>query len=271
MSPSPHSESTNSWYQRLWSHSLNQASHREKAISALGGFIGILAVLWVSSSVLDQQGAVMLIASMGASAVLLFAVPHGALSQPWPLLGGHLISAFIGVSCAIHIADIYLAAALAVGLSIGAMHYLRCLHPPGGATALVAVLGGESIQQLGYTFLLSPVLFNALVILVVAVLLNLPFAWRRYPRGLSLPVVMDDKAPTASASAQATSPLSHQDLVYAISQLNAFIDVSEEDLVRIYTLALHHSHQPVPCHLHGTVCDEDEENCLCRQLMSTQQ
>jgi CBS-domain-containing membrane protein len=171
----------------------------------------------------------------------------------------------------LYIPEIYLAAALAVGLSIGAMHYLRCLHPPGGATALVAVLGGESIHQLGYTFLLSPVLFNALVILVVAVLLNLPFSWRRYPRGLSLPIITGEETPAGTIAPQPAASLSHSDLVYAMSQLNSFIDINEEDLIRIYTLALHHHHQPVPCHLHGEVCDEDEENCLCRQLMAAQE
>lgn len=245
---------------RLWPARLNSASHGEKWISAAGGFIGILAVLWISRSVLDHTGAAMLIASMGASSVLLFAVPHGALSQPWALLGGNLISAFIGVSCARHIGDPYLAAALAVGLAIGAMYYLRCLHPPGGATALVAVLGGESVQQLGYGFLLTPVLENALVLLAVAVLVNLPFRWRRYPVGFARP------ATEAGEAAAEKAMIAHSDLVYALSQLDSFIDVSEQDLIRIYTLAVHHSHEPVPCHLHGEECGDDHGSCLCRQL-----
>lgn len=166
---------------RFW---IGYDNHVVKWVSAVGGFLGILGVLWSTSSVLNIQGAAMVIASMGASAVLLFSIPHGNLSQPWPVLGGHVVSAVIGVTCAQQIGDPYLSASLAVGLAILAMHYLYCLHPPGGATALVAVLGGDSVQQLGYQFLLTPVLVNALVILLVAVLVNLPFRGRRYPLAL---------------------------------------------------------------------------------------
>lgn len=249
---------------RLWPARLNQASHGEKWISAIGGFLGILAVLWISGSVLDHHGAAMVIASMGASAVLLFAVPHGALSQPWPVLGGHLVSAFIGVGCAQHIADPSLAAAVAVGLAIGAMYYLRCLHPPGGATALVAVLGGESVGQLGYGFLITPVLENVLVILAVAVVVNLPYRWRRYPVGFANP------GAEVEATAEEKAMIAHSDLVYALSQLDSFIDVSEQDLIRIYTLAVHHSHSPVPCHLQGEECAHGSDGCLCRQLLGAQ-
>lgn len=249
---------------RFWPASPNSSSHAEKWISALGGFIGILAVLWISSSVLDQHGAAMVIASMGASSVLLFAVPHGALSQPWAFLGGNLISAFIGVSCARYVGDPWLAAALAVGLAIGAMYYLRCLHPPGGATALVAVLGGESVRELGYDFVLTPVLENAVVLLLVAVLVNLPFRWRRYPVSLARPANSDELPD------EEETMIAHSDLVYALSQLDSFIDVSEQDLIRIYTLAVHHSHEPVPCHLQGEVCDEASEECLCRQLQGAE-
>ncbi len=243
---------------------LNNASHGEKGISAAGGILGILAVLWINGAVMDHQGATMLVASMGASAVLLFAVPHGALSQPWPVIGGNLISAFIGVTCAQQIAEPYLAASMAVGMSILVMYYLRCLHPPGGATAMVAVLGGESVQQLGYDFLFTPVLANVVVLVVMAVLLNLPFRWRRYP------VVFAQSIPEAEPAENEEVRIVHSDLVYALSQLDSFIDVSEEDLIRIYTLAVHHSHNPVACHLNGEVCEEGHENCLCRQLMGTQ-
>lgn len=250
--------------ERLWRASLNHASHGEKGISAVGGFLGILAVLWISNSVLDQQGAAMVIASMGASAVLVFAVPHGALSQPWSVLGGNVISAFIGVSCAQQIADPFVAGAAAVGLAILAMYYLQCLHPPGGATALVAVLGGESVQQLGYGFLLTPVLANVLVLLAVAVLINLPFQWRRYPLTFVRP-----RAETEPAAREEVG-ITHSDLVYALSQLDSFIDVSEQDLIRIYTLARHHSHSPVPCHKNGEECPQGADNCLCRQLMGAE-
>jgi len=147
----------------------------------LGGLVALVAVLEISQVQLGLDGAATLVASMGASAVLLFAVPHGPLSQPWPVFGGHLVSALVGVSCAQMIDQPVLAAAMAVGLAIGAMHYLRCIHPPGGATALSAVVGGDAVHQLGFQFVLTPVMLNVITMLLVALLFNAPFAWRRYP------------------------------------------------------------------------------------------
>ena len=110
---------------------LDPASLKEKAVSGAGGVLGILLVMAVSHSVLGLSGAAMLIASMGASVVLVFGVPHGALSQPWPVLAGHGISAAIGVTCARLMPDAMLAAACAVGLSIVAMRVLKCIPPRG--------------------------------------------------------------------------------------------------------------------------------------------
>jgi len=213
-------------------------SERELWISAAGGLFGILAVLWVSHALLGTHAGILAVASMGASAVLLFAVPHGALSQPWPVIGGHLISAFAGVTCAQWIADPMFAAPVAVAIAIGLMYWLRCLHPPGGATALFAVLGGPPILALGYHYLFVPVLLNAVVMLIVAVLFNYPFAWRRYPQTwwretLSVQDYTEEKC-----------MIPHSDLVYALSQIDTFVDVTEDDLQRIYALALRH--HPLP-------------------------
>lgn len=215
------------------------ASHTEKLISTAGGFVGILLVLMVSSSVLDFHGVTLVVASMGASAVLLFATPHSPLSQPWSLIGGHLISAAIGVTCAKFLPNPVYAGALAVSLSIGAMHYLRCLHPPGGATALVTVLGGEQVRALGYSFLLTPVLGNLMIILVVAVIANYPFHWRRYPRWFT---ASKEIAGLASNVHEEKCMIAHSDLVYALSEIDSFIDVSEEDLLQIYHLAVSNTH-----------------------------
>lgn len=214
-------------------------SEREHWVSSAGGLVGILAVLWVSHFWLAGHGGVLAIASMGASAVLLFAAPHGALSQPWPVFGGHLVSALIGVTCARWLGgEPMLAAALAVALSIAGMYSLRCLHPPGGATALYAVLGGESVHALGYGYLLSPVLLNVVVLLAVAVAFNYPFVWRRYPQAWHRPSA-------AEPTVHEESMIPHSSLVYALSQLDTFVDVSEEDLQRIYALALG-KHDAVP-------------------------
>ena len=162
-----------------------RATHTEKWLSTAGGLAGILGVALISQSQLGLVGSVSIIASMGSSAVLLFAVPHGPLSQPWSVFGGHLVSAIVGVTCVKLIPFPVLAAAVAVALAIGAMHYLRCIHPPGGATALGAVLGGDVVHQLGYQFVFTPVMLNATTILLVALLFNAPFAWRRYPAAWS--------------------------------------------------------------------------------------
>ena len=222
-------------WSRLWAWDPHPASHAEKLISTAGGFVGILLVLMVSGKMLDFHGAALVVASMGASAVLLFAVPHSPLSQPWSLLGGHLISAAIGITCAHAIADPFYAGALAVALSIGAMHYLGCLHPPGGATALVAVLGDEPVRSLGYAFMVTPVLANVLIMLSVAVIANYPFRWRRYPRLLSAPEPLPGEIEPAQAE---KCMIAHSDLVYALSEIDSFIDVSEEDLLQIYHLAI---------------------------------
>ncbi len=219
-------------------------SGREHWISAAGGLTGILAVLWVSHALLGTHAGTLAVASMGASAVLLFAAPHGALSQPWPVLGGHMISALVGVTCAQSIADPMLAASVAVAASIGLMYWLRCLHPPGGATALFAVLGGSPILALGYHYLFVPVLLNVIVLLIVAVLFNYPFAWRRYPQAWWRESVEAGVCVNPVDGATEKCMIPHSDLVYALSQLDTFIDVSEEDLQRIYALALGHTHIP---------------------------
>jgi CBS-domain-containing membrane protein len=209
-------------------------SHKERLITSLGGFCGILGVYFVSASLLDAQGAALIVASMGASAVLLFAVPHSALAQPWNVMGGHLVSAVIGVSCASYIPEPMLAAALSVGLAIVAMHYLRCIHPPGGATALSAVVGGAGVHAMGYSYVLQPILINCVVILGIAIVFNALFDYYRYPitneKPASEPPDKEDHYP----------PVAHADLVYALSQIDTIVPISEDDLIRIYALATGH-------------------------------
>jgi len=218
-------------------------SQAERLASIAGGCIGIFLVLVISREFVGAREAALVVASMGASAVLLFAVPHGPLSQPWPVAAGHLVSALVGVTCARFVPEPFLAAALAVGLAIGAMHYLRCIHPPGGATALVAVVGGADIHSLGYGFVLTPVLINVLVILATAVAFNYPFNWRRYPASLK-----PSRRATAGADAAVEGPetFSHADLVYALSEIDSFIDINEHDLLRIYDLATRRAQQAAP-------------------------
>lgn len=219
-------------------------SHLERLVSAAGAFCGILVTFLISRWYLDDPGAYLIIASMGASAVLLFAVPHGALSQPWPLLGGHLISALIGVSCAKLIPEVWIAAPVAVGLAVGTMHYLRCIHPPGGATALAATTGGTHVAALGYGFVVTPVLLNVSVILLIGIAFNYLFPWRRYPAWFNRREQGDGKLQKSSIP----DSISRQDFVYALSEIDSIVDVTEDELLRIYDLVMqNHERQ----HMHA--------------------
>jgi CBS-domain-containing membrane protein len=206
-------------------------SQRERFVTSLGGFLGILAVYFVSDTLLDIHGAAMLVASMGASAVLLFAVPHSALAQPWNVVGGHLVSALIGVSCARYIPDMLFAAATSVGVAILVMHYLRCIHPPGGATALTAVIGGSSVHDLGYVFVIEPILINTVVIVTIAIVFNALFDYYRYP------AIHGKSGKRLTRHDEYYPPIAHADMVYALSQVDTIVPVSEEDLIKIYELA----------------------------------
>jgi CBS domain-containing membrane protein len=226
-----------------------ELTHREKWWSALGGLLGIAGTLWIALRFVDGPPGMALVASMGASAVLLFAAPHSPLSQPWNVLGGHLVSALAGVLCwRLFGPHELLAAPLAASLAILAMHYLRCLHPPGGATALVAVLGGEAVHALGFEYVLRPIGLNAAVILGVGLWFGALSRPRRYPISSKPHAV---PAPPASAppswgSASPRPPIDHEDLVYALETLDTHIDVAPDDLLTIYRLATgHHADEEV--------------------------
>ncbi len=216
----------------------NKTSHREKIISGAGGFTGILFVLLVTRQFIEAGDAALIVASMGASAVLLFAVPHGPLSQPWALSCGHVTSAFVGVSCYLLIPDLFVAAAVAVGVAITAMYYLRCIHPPGGATALTAVVAGSGVHSLGYMYLVTPVLLNVAVIFVVAIIFNYLFPWRRYPV-----TMMRYSRKAGERDETSETSLSRKDLEYALQHMNLYVDVGHEELEQIYHLARNRNQQ----------------------------
>ncbi len=150
--------------------------------SWLGAFLGIAAVAYINYGVLDKTDLVMIIGSFGASAVLIYGAIKSPLAQPRNLLGGHVISALIGVTAfKLLEPNLWLAAALAVATSIAVMHATKTLHPPGGATALIAVISGAKVHDLGYLYVLVPVAAGALVMLAVALLVNNLAPRRRYP------------------------------------------------------------------------------------------
>lgn len=148
----------------------------------LGSFIGIGLIAYMQSRVLGTNDNLFLIGSFGASSVLIYGAIQSPLAQPRNLIGGHLVSALIGVTINTFLPDIiWLTAPLAVSLSIVCMQITKTLHPPGGATALIAVIGSEKIKALGYLYVLSPVLSGSLILLVVALVFNNLTENRKYP------------------------------------------------------------------------------------------
>lgn len=150
--------------------------------SWIGAFLGIATVALISYKVLEGKGLTMIIGSFGASAVLIYGTIKSPLAQPRNLLGGHVFSAVIGVtSCQLLHSHIWLASAVAVATAIAFMHTTKTLHPPGGATALIAVIGGESVHNLGYLYAIIPTAVGAFIMLIVALLVNNIPKSRRYP------------------------------------------------------------------------------------------
>ena len=217
----------------------NSVSTAEILASTLGSFIGIFLIITISFHFTGASGAALIVPSMGASAVLLFAVPHGKLSRPWALFGGHLVSAFIGVACYQLVPDLFLAASLAVGLAIGAMHLLNCIHPPGGATALAAVIGGSAINTLGFEYILIPVLLNTVIIFSTAVIFNSFFPWRRYPTSMmrfsDIPNIEEQKP---------ARYIEKKHIEHALSDIDLVVDLNVETLQELFALSLEHAETP---------------------------
>ncbi len=142
--------------------------------SGVGAFLGIYFISLLNKAFFtDSTDAIFLVGSFGASAVLIYGVPNAELSQPRNLIGGHIISALIGISIFKYISlDLSILSALAVSLSIIVMHVTRTLHPPGGATALIAVIGSSQIHELGFMFALTPIATGAVILLVIALVVN---------------------------------------------------------------------------------------------------
>lgn len=217
-----------------------QLSTGEKLRSGLAAFFGILLVGWISSYFVTGLGLPLMVASMGASAVLLFAASHSPLAQPWPLVGGNILSAMVGVTIGKVVHDPAIGAALAVSLSILVMLLTHSLHPPGGAVSLLPVLGDPSIQSLGYHFVLLPVGLNVLVILVGALLINNLLPGRRYP---SRPMAGDTLHRHDDPKVLDRIGLTQDDLHNALKGFNAYLDVNEEDLSQVVKMAGMHAYR----------------------------
>jgi CBS-domain-containing membrane protein len=148
----------------------------------IGAFIGIGIIAFIQKNQFYQSDHLLLIGSFGATSVLLYGAIQSPLAQPRNLIGGHIISAFIGVTCQQIFPETYwLSTSLAVAMSIFIMQLTRTLHPPGGATALIAVIGSDKIKSLGYWYLLSPVLSGVIVLLIVSLITNNIYQNSIYP------------------------------------------------------------------------------------------
>lgn len=156
--------------------------YKEHFWAFVGSFIGLGTIAFIQYEAMPQQDFVFLIGSFGASCVLVYGVIQSPLAQPRNLIGGHVISALIGVTVQKLIPDIiWIAAPLAVSLSIIAMQVTKTLHPPGGATALIAVTASPQIKATGYMYVLTPVLSGVLILLAAALVFNNITANRQYP------------------------------------------------------------------------------------------
>ncbi|WP_298212289.1 HPP family protein [Acidovorax sp.] len=210
------------WLRHFWPAPLG-IDGRERLRFIVGAVIGVLLTALLSRWWAGSSGSgPWMVASLGASAVLVFGMPSSPLAQPWPLLGGSTLSALVGAVCVALIPDQALAGAVAVGLAIALMVPLRCLHPPGGAMALYVVLTAGD----GWHLAVFPVLFNVLVLLVAAVIYN-GLTGRRYPHPQRV-VARTDVAQGAFTASDVDAALAHY---------NQVLDVSRADLEGLLHLA----------------------------------
>lgn len=204
---------------------MTRYSPAELARGAAGALIGI-AIAGATAKVVPggPESLPFIVAPMGAAAVLLFAVPASPLAQPWPVVGGNVISTMVGLTAHWLIDDVLIAGAVGVGTAIGVMMLLRCLHPPGGACALLAATATPVIDDQGLAFAALPVAVNTVALLLVAVAVN-NLTGRRYPHRAAAP-------PPATAAA-AELALGPADIESAMARLSQRLDVLPEDVVAL--------------------------------------
>lgn len=215
---------------RLFVPILAGATLRERLLACIGVTIGI-ALTGVISGLAMGGGphVALLVAPMGASAVLLFAVPASPLAQPWSIIAGNSISALVGVTVAHFVHDPVIASGLAVALAIAAMSFTRSLHPPGGAAALTAVLGGPAVVSAGFLFPFVPVALNATILVTLGLLFH-RLARRNYPHVA---------APAANSHGTADPPprervgFRPEDVDAALATLDETFDIDRDDLERL--------------------------------------
>jgi CBS domain-containing membrane protein len=207
----------------LFAPILAGATFGDRLLACTGAAVGITLTAIVTAMAFGNGWtSILLVAPMGASAVLIFAVPASPLAQPWSVIGGNVISAIVGVGIASTVSSPALASGLAVGGAILAMSLLRCLHPPGGAAALTAVIGGPAVTAAGWMFPVLPVGINAMILTAAGILFHL-LSRHSYPhRAISMVA-----GPTAPGEDTIPHP---EDLDAALADLGETFDIGREDL-----------------------------------------
>ena len=204
------------------------ATLKERLIGCLGALVGICLTGLVCGLVMGQDPHLpMIVAPIGASAVLLFAVPASPLAQPWSIVGGNTLSAVVGVAVSAFVQDPAVAIGLAVSLAILVMSLTRSLHPPGGAAALTAVIGGAAVARSGFWFPLVPIAINSLILVALGMLFH-RLAGRQYPHRPA--VVPANTHGTADLPAALRVGFNAEDIDNAITSLNETLDVSRADI-----------------------------------------
>ncbi|WP_411828777.1 HPP family protein [Paraburkholderia caribensis] len=214
------------WLARFYPAAMN-VKWPERMRSALGALIGIAFTGGSMHLLLGPNANIpLLVAPMGASAVLLFGVPASPLAQPWSIIGGNLVSATVGVAAALLISDPVAAAALAVGVAIAAMFALRCVHPPSGAVALTAVVGGPAIHTLGFRFVLEPILIQSAALLGAALVYH-AVTGHRYPHATRA-------APTVPQAPASGNSITRTDLEAVLNRRGELLDIDPDDLEALF-------------------------------------
>lgn len=201
----------------------------ERTIGGIGAAICIGLTIMICSQVPNGIANLpVIVAPLGASAVLIFAIPASPLAQPWPVVGGNVISTLVGVSIYQLIPDPTVAAGVAVAGAILAMSLLRCLHPPGGAAALIAVIGSHEIHSAGYAFAILPVGLNSIALVTLAMVFH-RWTGKSYPhRSVTFP-------------GAAPSGLHLSDIDAALADMHESFDISREDLDVLLSRAEFHA------------------------------
>lgn len=210
---------------RLFTPLLAGAHWRDRLVASLGGLFGIGATAFVVQAVAGADSVALLIAPVGASAVLLFCVPSSPMAQPIPTVLGAVVSTLAGFLAAHALGHGMAAAGLAVGGAILLMSVLRCLHPPGGGYALVPVVGGPAVLAHGYGFILAPVGVNALLLVLTGLLFH-RWSGHSYPHRVQ-PVVQHG--------------VRAEDIDAALEEAGEAFDVSREDLHALLISAERHA------------------------------